>query len=127
METLLTTIANAFYTIEQEYERLVGIVSHMSKVQGVNTVVQMPILPFLKQETKMEIKQEQDIERSMEPVPSTSHERPVTPVDTRTAQVPTEVTGEEDDKKMMILKQRLWMNILRSMFCQAKGKIWKKR
>ena len=38
VETSLTTLADAFHTIGQEYERLVGIVPHMSKVQVVNMV-----------------------------------------------------------------------------------------
>ena len=35
----------------------------------------------------------------MKPVPSTSHEWPVTPVDVRTAQAPSEMTEEEGNKK----------------------------
>ena len=67
----------------------------------------MPILPLLKQETKMEIKQGPAMVRAMEPVPSMSHERLVMPEDARTAQTPLEVTEEEDiKKKMMILKQQ---------------------
>ena len=88
VETSLLTIANSFHTIRQEYEYLVGIVPHMSKVQVVNMVAQMPILPFLKQEMKMEIKQGKTIDKTMEPVPSISHERPETPADTGTAQAP---------------------------------------
>ena len=48
---------------------------------------------------KIEIKQGPAIDRSMEPIPSMSHEWPVTPVDVRTAQAPSEVRGEEGNKK----------------------------
>ena len=46
VETSLTTIADAFHTIGQEYEKLVGVVPHMSKVQAANVITRMPILPF---------------------------------------------------------------------------------
>ena len=38
VETSLTTIADAFHTISQEYEKLVGMVPHMSKIQAANVV-----------------------------------------------------------------------------------------
>ena len=74
VETSLTTIADAFHTIGQECEKLVGVVPHMSKVEVANMIAQMLILPFLKQEMKMEIKQGPAMDRAMEPVPSTSRE-----------------------------------------------------
>ena len=95
VETSLTTIANSFHTIGQEYERLVGIVPHMSKVQAVNVVAHMPILPFL----KMEIKQGLAENRPEEPVPGTSQRLVMPPADTRMEQTPPEVTEEEGDKK----------------------------
>ena len=95
VETSLTTMADAFHTIEQEYEKLVGVVPHMSKIQAVNVVARMPILPFLKQETKMENKQDP----AMEPVPSMSHEQSVIPEDARTIQTPSEVIGKEAARK----------------------------
>ena len=58
VETSLTTIADAFHTISQEYEKLVGVVPHMSTVQAANVITRMPILPFLMQEAKVENKQE---------------------------------------------------------------------
>ena len=99
VETSLSTIADAFHTIGQEYERLVGNVPHMSKIQAANIVAHVPIIPFLKMDTKMEIKQGPAMDRTMESVPSMSCGQPVMPVDTRTSQAPLEVTGEEDDKK----------------------------
>ena len=45
VETSLLTIANSLHTIRQEYQRLVGIVPHMSKIKVANVVAQMPILP----------------------------------------------------------------------------------
>ena len=59
----------------------------------------MPILPFLKQETKREIKQGPAMVRAMEPVPSMSHEWLVMPEDARTTQTPSEMTGEDGAKK----------------------------
>ena len=47
VETSLTTIADAFHTISQEYKKLVNVVPHMSKVQVANVIARMPILPFL--------------------------------------------------------------------------------
>ena len=38
VETSLTTIADAFHTIGQEYKTLVGMVPHISKIQAVNVV-----------------------------------------------------------------------------------------
>ena len=46
----------------------------MSKVQAANVITRMPILPFLKQEAKVENKQKLTMEKAMEPVSSTSHE-----------------------------------------------------
>ena len=67
----------------------------------------MPIIPFLKMEMKMEMKQGTAMDRTMETVPSMSHGQPVIPVDTRTSQAPFEVTGGEgDEKEDEILKQR---------------------
>ena len=44
----------------------------MSKIQAANVVARIPILPFLKQEAKVENKQEPTMEKTMQPVPSTS-------------------------------------------------------
>ena len=99
VETSLSTLADAFHTIGQEYEKLVGNVPHKSKIQAANIVACMPTIPFLKMEMKMEIKQGPAMDRTMEPVPSMSLGQPVMPVDTRTSQAPLEVTGEEGDEK----------------------------
>ena len=48
VETSLTSIAEAFHTIAQEYEKLTGIVPHMSKVQVAQVIARLPILPALK-------------------------------------------------------------------------------
>ena len=127
VESLLTTIADAFHTIGQEYEKLVGIVPQMSKVQVANMVARMPILPFLKQETKMEIKQGPAMVRAMEPVPSTSHEQLVMPEDARTAQTPSEVTEEEGAKKEDNDPEMALMDEYLGMFCWVKEEILKKK
>ena len=98
VETSLSTIANSFHTIGQEYERLVGIVPHMSKVQAVNVVVPNADFTILKKGNENG-NQGTAIDKTMEPVPSMSHERLVMPADMGTAQAPSEVTGEEGDKK----------------------------
>ena len=60
VEVSLMTIADAFHTIGLEYEKLVGVVPHMKKMQAANVIARMPILPFVKQEIKAEGKQAPD-------------------------------------------------------------------
>ena len=67
VEGSLMSIANAFHTNGQEYEKLVGVVPHMKKMQATNVITRMPILPFVKQEIKAEGKQAPD-----QPLPGTS-------------------------------------------------------
>ena len=102
VETSLTTIADAFHTIGQEYEKLVGVVPHMSKIQTANVVAQMPILSFVKQETKMENKPYPAVNKATEPEPSTSHKQPIIPEGAGTVPIPSEVIEEtakkEDDE-----------------------------
>ena len=43
VETSLTTIADVFHTISLEYEKLVGVVPHISKIEAANAVARMPI------------------------------------------------------------------------------------
>ena len=99
VETSLTTIADAFHTIGQEYEKLVGMVPHMSKIQEANVVAWMPILPFLKQEMKMENKQDPAMNKAMEPEPSMFCEQSIIPEGARTIPTPSEVIEEEAAKK----------------------------
>ena len=54
VETSLTSIAEAFHTIAQEYEKLTGTVPYMSKVQAAQVIARLPVLPALKQELKAE-------------------------------------------------------------------------
>ena len=70
MEASLMTIADAFHTIGQEYEKLVGVGPHMRKTQAANVITRMPILPFVKQEIKAEGKQAPD-----QPLPGTSQDK----------------------------------------------------
>ena len=70
VEASLATIADAFHTISQEYEKLVGVVPHMKKMQATNVITRMPILPFIKQEIKAEGKQVPD-----QPLPRTSQDQ----------------------------------------------------
>ena len=52
VKTSLTTISEAFHTITQEYEKLTDTVPHMSKIQAVQVISRLPVLPILKQEVK---------------------------------------------------------------------------
>ena len=60
VETSLTTIADVFHQIGNEYEHLCSIVPHMSKTQAANVIGRLTIIPFMgksmpvKIETKME-------------------------------------------------------------------------
>ena len=88
VETSLTSIAEAFHTIAQEYEKLTGTVPHMSKVQAAQVIARLPILPALQQELKAE-KTEAAKMAEAEPVPGTSQELPATGAE-RLAEVPLE-------------------------------------
>ena len=89
VETSLTNITEAFHTIAQEYKKLTGTVPHMSKVQAVQVIARLPILPALKQELKVE-KTDSAKMTETEPVPGTSQEPPAAE-----AERPTEVPPEE--------------------------------
>ena len=73
VETSLSTISDAFHTITQEYEKLTDTVPHMSKIQAVQVIARLPVLPTLKQEVKKE-KVETTNVVEIEPVPGTSTE-----------------------------------------------------
>ena len=88
VETSLISIAEAFHTIAQGYEKLTGTVPHMSKVQAAQVIARLPILPALKQELKAE-KTEAAKTTEMEPVPGTSQELPATEAE-RPVEVPLE-------------------------------------
>ena len=100
VETSLTSIAEAFHTIAQEYEKLTSTVPHMSKVQAAQVIAKLPILPALKQELKTE-KTEVAKTTEMEPVPRTSQRPPAAEAE-RPAEVPpeeviVELTAEEKE------------------------------
>ena len=88
VETSLTSIAEAFHTIAQEYEKLTGTVPHMSKVQAAQLIARLPILPALKQELKA-AKTEVAKTNEMEPVPGTSQRPPAAEAE-RLVEVPPE-------------------------------------
>ena len=71
----------------------------MSKIQAANVVAQMLILPFPKQETNKENKQDPAMDKAMEPVPSKSCGQSVIPEGARTVQTPSEVIEEEAAKR----------------------------
>ena len=48
VEISLTNISKAFHTIAQEYEKLTGIVPHMSKIQAAQVIARLPILLALR-------------------------------------------------------------------------------
>ena len=100
VETSLTSIAEAFHIIAQEYEKLTGTVPHMSKVQVAQVIARLPILPALKQELKTE-KTEVAKMTETEPVPGTSQGPPAAEAE-RPAEVPpeeviAELTAEEKE------------------------------
>ena len=102
VEVSLTTISEAFCTIEQEYEKLMTTVPHMSKIQAAQVIAKLPILPIQKQEMKME-KTETAKAIENEPVPGTSTEQPTAeaeePAKEPTEEVMAELTpGEKDDE-----------------------------
>ena len=74
VETSLTTISEAFHTIAQEYEKLTDTVPHMSKIQAVQVITRLPVLPILKQEVKTEKAEAADV-IEIEPVSRTSTEQ----------------------------------------------------
>ena len=94
VEGSLTTISEAFHTIAQEYEKLTGTVPHMSKVQAVQVIVRLPVLPILKQEVKMEKAEAADV-IEIEPVPGTSTEQPAAGSEKSTKQTTGEVMEEQ--------------------------------
>ena len=100
VETSLTTISKAFHTIAQEHEKLTRTIPHMSKIQAVQVIVRVPILPVQKQEMKME-KTEATKTVEAEPVPETSVEQPAAeaekPTEEPTEEVMMELTMEEKD------------------------------
>ena len=122
VKTSLANIAEAFHTIGSEYECLCAIVSHMMKVQAVNVISRLPIVPFLgksekvKAETKsgtmkpmmttMTAAPQQDIPEmprvsELERVTATSTEPKVTPpvpVDVDAGEVDLEKDAETSKK-----------------------------
>ena len=100
VETSLTTISKAFHMIAQEYEKLMGTVPYMSKIQAAQVITRLPILPIQKQEMKME-KTEATKTVEAEPMPGTSVEQPAAaaekPVEELTEEAIVEPTVEEKD------------------------------
>ena len=70
VETSLSTISDAFHTITQEYEKLMDMVPHMSKIQATQVIAKLPMLPILKQEVKKETAETTEV-IEIEPVPET--------------------------------------------------------
>ena len=68
VKTSVSTISDAFHTIAQEYEKLTDTVPHMSKIQAVQVIARLPVLPILKQEVKKEKVETTDVVE-IEPVP----------------------------------------------------------
>ena len=67
-------ISDALHTIAQEYEKLTYTVPHMSKIQAVQVIARLPVLPILKQEVKKEKVETADVvEIELVPGTSTDH------------------------------------------------------
>ena len=102
VEASLSTISDAFHTIAQGYEKLTDTVPHMSKIQAVQVIARLPVLPILKQEVKKEKMEAADVVE-MELVPGTSAEWPAAEAE-KTTEKPTEeaivewTTEEGDDE-----------------------------
>ena len=94
VEASLTNIADAFHVIGQEYEKLVGVLPHMSKTQVASIIARMPILPFVKQEAKAESKQD-----PAESHPRTTQDQIAIREEPRVTQEPAEVMEEETEGK----------------------------
>ena len=93
VETSLSTISDAFHTIVQEYEKLTDTVPHMSKIQAVQVIARLLVLPILKQEVKKEKLETADVVE-IEPIPGTSMERPAAEAEKTTEKLMEEVTVE---------------------------------
>ena len=61
VKTSLSMISDAFHTIVQEYKKLTDTVPHMSKIQAVQVIARLPVLPILKQEVKKEKTETADV------------------------------------------------------------------
>ena len=100
VETSLSMISDAFHTIAQEYEKLTDMVPHMSKIQAVQVIARLPVLPILKQEVKKEKVETADVV-AIKPVPGTSTEwlaaRAEKTMEKPTEQAIVERTMEEGD------------------------------
>ena len=100
VKTSLSTISDAFHTIAQEYEKLTDTVPHMSKIQAVQVIARLPVLPILKQEVKKEKAEATDV-IEVELVPGTSTDRPTAraekSMEELTGEVIVEWTTEEGD------------------------------
>ena len=94
VEGSLTTISEAIHTIAQEYEKLRGIVPHMSKVQAAQVIVRLLVLPILKQEIKKEKAEVAEV-IEVEPAPGTLTEQPTAGSEKSTKQTTREVMEEQ--------------------------------
>ena len=93
VETSLSTISEAFHTIAQEYEKLTDTVPHMSKIQAVQVIARLPVLPILKQEVKKEKAEATDVIK-IEPMPGTSAEQPAARAEESTEEPAAEAMAE---------------------------------
>ena len=67
VEASLTTIADAFHKIGNEYEHLCSIIPHMSKTQAANVISRLPMIPFMGKNMPVKTEPKIEPERS-EPV-----------------------------------------------------------
>ena len=100
VETSLSMISDGFHIIVQEYEKLTDTVPHMSKIQTVQVIARLPVLPILKQEVKKEKVKTTNVVET-EPVPGTSTECLTAvaekPMEKLTEEAIVEQTTEEGD------------------------------
>ena len=98
VEASLSTISDAFHTITQEYEKLTDTVPHMSKIQAVQVIARLPVLPILKQEVKKEKAEATDV-IEIKLVPGTSTEQPAAGAEKTTEKPTGEAIVERDTEE----------------------------
>ena len=113
----LATIADAFHTIGQEYDKLVGVVPHMKKMQATNVIAKMPILPFIKQEIKAEGKQAPD-----QPLPRTLEDQGAVQEQPTEVPAPAEVLEEEVPEEEEEPEAEITDEYFRKYILTGKGK-----
>ena len=89
VEMSLQAIADAFHKIGNEYEHLCSIVPHMMKVQVVNIIGKLPIIPFVGKETSVKREFKTEVKTEPEQLGSSERKAPETSTLEQVAPEPT--------------------------------------